>query len=275
MSSEFNVSKKKINTVQCHGNINIISIRHIDIDSNNYGSLTLHYSDGTNLSIRFKGNGGLTFSYNNIETDKLTKGTWDLQKLLQLPVFFTAICLNTYAKNTWEFCTSNYLSSVDFFTNTIWSGMNSVKIFSSLSIPLYFTAPVTSMQEHGEKIIVSASDMYEGYYLKNRLENFHKNKFYGYESVKIDVSIYPNSNKFVFKSTGNIKELMNIICGSKNFFSDENGFVCCKTWYDFSLMNIFMGTKLPLEQDHVAHVPRVTVVRNARELQETNSVGLV
>ena len=68
---------------------------------------------------------------------------------------------------------------------------------------------------------------------------------------------------------------MNIICGSKNFFSDENGFVCCKTWYDFSLMNIFMGTKLPLEQDHVAHVPRVTVVRNARELQETNSVGLV
>lgn len=137
MSSGFNISKYNNKTVECYDNINIISIRHIDIDPNNYGSFTLHYKDGANLSITFKGNGGLTFSYNNTETEKLTKGTWDLQNLLQLPVYLIAICSNTYIENTWEFCFTN-LSSVDFFTNTTWSGMNSVQVLPLSSIPNYF-----------------------------------------------------------------------------------------------------------------------------------------
>lgn len=282
MSFGFNVSKNNNTNVQCYDNINIVSITHIDIDSNNYGSFTLHYTDGpSDISIRFKGNGGLTFSYNNIETEKLTKGTWDLQNLLQLPVFLTAICSNTYIENTWEFCFTNYLSSVDFFTNTTWTGMNTVKVFSSFAIPLYFRGPVTSMQEHDKKIIVSASTIEEGNNLKYILENFDKYRFHEYESAKIEVLMYPKSNKFVFKSTGDIKTIMNAICGSTNFFIDEYGFMCCKTWYDVSLMNTFMEINLPLEQVPVAPVSRVTVtngtIRTIEEmLEETKAleVGL-
>ena len=254
MSSEFNVSKNNNKIVQCHDKINIVSVKHIDIDSNNYGSFTLNYMDGpSNISIRFKGNGGLIFYYNNIETEELGKGTWDLQNLLQLPVFLTAICSNTYIDNTWEFCFTNYVSSIHFFTNTTWTGMNSVKLYSSFEIPLYFRGPVTSMQEHSEKIIVSAPTLKEANYVKSRLENYHKNRFFTYEFVKISIFPYPNSDKFVFKSTGNIKNLMSTICGSENFFSDENGFVCCKLWYDYNLINTVLGTNLPLEQTPVAH----------------------
>ena len=41
---------------------------------------------------------------------------------------------------------------------------------------------------------------------------------------------------------------MQTICGSNNFFSDGNGFICCKLWYDYSLLNTVLGTKLTLEQ---------------------------
>jgi hypothetical protein len=263
MNSEFDVSNNTTKTVYCYDNINIISIRHIDIDPSGYGILSMHYTDGTNLSIRFKGNGGLIIYCNGIETENLTKGTWDLENLLRLPVFLTAICTSTYNDNSWEFCTTNYLSSVEFFTNTTWSGMNAVKVFSSFSIPLYLRGPVTSMQEHNEKIIVSASNINEANYLKSRFETYYSNIYFEYESVKIDIIPYPNSNKFVFKCTGNIKNLMYIICGSENFFSDENGFVCCKLWYDYSLINIVLGAKLTLEQIPVAPVvPVVSSVTN-------------
>jgi hypothetical protein len=269
MSSEFNVSKNNSKTVQCHNMINIVSINHIDIDSNNYGSFTLNYTDGpSNISIRFKGNGGLIFCYNDIETEELTKGTWDLQNLLQLPVFLTAICSNTYIENTWEFCFHNYLSSVTFFTNTTWTGMNSVRVFSSFGMPLYFRGPVTSMQEHNKKIIVSALTIQEANTAKHKLEDFDKYKFTEYERAKIEVFMYPKSTKFVFKTTGDIKTIMHAICGSKNFFIDENGFMCCKTWYDISLMNTCMEINLPLEQVPVAPVSRVTSIPTIEQMIE-------
>ncbi len=251
MSSGFDVSKNNGVTMNCKGYVNTISIDHVDIDSDNYGSLKLHYVDGTSTLIKFKGNGGLTFLYNNQETNKLTKGIWNLQNILRLPVFFTAFCSNTYIKNTWEFCTTN-LSSVEFFTNTLWSGMNSVKIIRSVTIPLYFRGLVTSMQEHNEKIVISASEINEGLYLKERLENYHKNRFHEYTQVlDINVLFYPETDKVVFKCKDGINQLMRMICGSKNFFIDENGFICCKTWYDVSLMNKFLGTNLPLEKTPV------------------------
>ena len=276
MSSEFNVSKNNETnetTVNCHDMINIVKINHIDIDSNNYGSFTLNYTDGpSNISITFKGNGGLIFCYNNTETEPLTKGTWDLQNLLQLPVFLTAICSNTYMENTWEFCFDNYLSSISFFTNTSWTGLNSVKVFSSFAIPLYFRGPVTSMQEHGEKIIVSALNIEEANEVKQKLEDFEKYKLTEYEKPKIEVLMYPKSNKFVLKCIGDIKIIMNAICGSNNFFIDQNGFMCCKNWYDISLMNTFMNMNLPLEQAPEAPVSSVTTIPTIEQmLEETNA----
>lgn len=277
MSSEFNVSKNNEKTVYCYDMINIVKINNIDVDSNNYGSFTLNYTDGpSNIPITFKGNGGLIFCYNNTETEPLTKGTWDLQNLLQLPVFLTAICSNTYMENTWEFCFDNfdnYLSSITFFTNTSWTGLNSVKVYSSFAIPLYFRGPVTSMQEHGEKIIVSALSIKEANDVKQKLETkianknwrrqkkINEYKFTEYERAKIKVLMYPKSNKFVLKCIGDINIIMNAICGSNNFFIDQNGFMCCKTWHDISLMNTFMEINLPLEQTPVAPVSDVTTIR--------------
>jgi hypothetical protein len=261
MNSEFDVPKNTNKTVHCHDNINIISIKHIDIDPSGYAILSMRYTDGTNLSLRFKGNGGLIFSFNGKETENLTKGTWNISNMLQMPVFFTSICTNTYYDNSWQFCTQNYLSSVEFSSSTTWSGLNSVKVFSSFSVPLYFRGPVTSMQEHNEKIVISASNISEANYLKSRFENYHKNRFFEYDSVNIDVLPYPNSEKFVFKCHGNIKKLMHTICGSNNFFSDGNGFICCKLWYDYSLLNTVLGTKLTLEQTPIPPaVPSVPAV---------------
>ena len=235
-----------ITTLQCFDNVNTILINHIDIDSDNYGSITINYFDGTSMLMKFKGNGSLTFINNNEEI-VLGKGFHNLQEILQLPRFLTAFCSNVYLKNTWEFCFIG-LASIDFFTNTSWSGMNSIKILRSFAVPLHLRGTnVTSMQEHSEKIIISASDTIEGIYLKKRLEEFTENKFLDFEKINLDVLSFSDSDKIIFKCRkGDFKKLMNEICGSRHFFADDHGFLCCKSWYDVSLLNKFLGANLPL-----------------------------
>lgn len=224
--------------------VNIITIDHVDIDPERYGQITLHYVDGTTVPLKFYGNGGLVFLYNNQASAKLKNGVWNLQNILQLPKTMTAYCSNTYMKNTWEFCTQG-LSHVEFFTNTMWSGMNSVKLFSMPTVPLYLRETTNTMQESSEKLIISTKNFDDATYFKNRLENYHKNKFYNYEKVNLVTSKYHNSDEFVITcKSGNITALIKKICNSTNFFTDHNGFVCCKSRHDIELLNKYIGTNL-------------------------------
>lgn len=231
------------------GTTTIVSIDHIDIDPNGgYGRITFYYEDGTDVYIQFYGNGGLDLSHND-HSAKLNKGSWNLESILQLPKFMTAFCSKTYIKNTWEFCVTNVMS-IDFVTNTTWSGMNSVKIISSSTIPIYLRCtPIISLQESEEKIILSTLDTKDAIYAKRRIENYHQNRMHDFPKVTVDFFVYPETNLKVFKCTCPcFSNLMKIVCASDDFFVDCHDYVCCKSWDDVTLLNNFLGTKFVVKE---------------------------
>lgn len=232
----------------------IISIDHIDINPQNHGRITFHYVDGVNMDILFHGNGGLIF-FSRVgggqpNTKQLCQGFWNLKEKLQLNKSITAFCSSTYMKNTWTFC-SHGLTSIEFFTDSIWSGMNSVRIASSTTTPLYLRPiPITSMKESSEKIILYTKDGQEALYFADRIKNFKTNQDLPCisEGVHIISKKYHGTNNIVFEcKNSNITTVMTQICGSKSFFSDESNLICCKSWYDILLLNQFLGVRLEME----------------------------
>jgi hypothetical protein len=115
-----------------------IDIRHIDIESNGYGTITFNYHDGTVDTFKMRGNGGVKL-YNPVTqlwssdtfTDAMTAAQTSSTMTNQANATknYQIKCTSVTGTNTWVFKTRMFgLSSVVFAEDSNWSGFNNIVV---------------------------------------------------------------------------------------------------------------------------------------------------
>lgn len=240
----FDLNRDTVSHGDLPAGILMIFIDHIDVNSENNSCITLNYADGFDTTLRFAGNGGLTFMKDG-ESVQVGKGVWHLKEKLGLSKDVTAFCSNTYIKNTWRFCTRD-VTSVTFSDNSSWTGLNSVAIQSLSSIPLYMTdAEVTTVEEAPDKILLCSSSVEHANYAKRRVVNYRDISAMNGNSRSFECYKYHRSEFYVLStslSTNDVNSIFFQICGCDNFFKDIDGFVYCTSKHDIMLLNKTLGT---------------------------------